>query len=81
MATDPDQGAAVTLRLSERLVIRGHSMDPEHRKEKVAKCRRLASSLSPGDPTREALLKLAEEYESTVEEFDEERHRDRSPDC
>jgi hypothetical protein len=56
-------------------------MDPEHRKGKAAKCRRLASSLSPGDPTREALLKLAEEYESTAEEFDEERHRDRSPDC
>ena len=56
-------------------------MDPEYRKEKAAKCRRLASWLSPGDPTRQALLKLAEEYESTAEEFDEERHRDRSPDC
>jgi hypothetical protein len=56
-------------------------MDPEHRKEKAAQCRRLASCLSPGDPTRQALLKLAEEYESPAEGFDDDRHRDRSPDC
>jgi hypothetical protein len=51
-------------------------MDPEHRKEKAAQCRRLASYLSPGDPARETLLKLAEEYESTTEPFAGERRHE-----
>jgi hypothetical protein len=56
-------------------------MDPEHRKEKAAQCRRLASYLSQGDATREALLKLAEEYESTAEGFDSGRHHEHPLEC
>jgi hypothetical protein len=56
-------------------------MDPEHRREKAAQCRRLASYLSPGDPTRQALLKLAEEYESGAESVDGERHHEHPLEC
>jgi hypothetical protein len=56
-------------------------MDPEHRKEKAAQCRRLASYLSPGDPARQALLKLAEEYESMAEGFDDERRHEHPLEC
>ena len=41
-------------------------MDAAHFKQKVAQCRRLADLLRPGDPTREALLKLAEEYDTAA---------------
>jgi hypothetical protein len=37
------------------------------RLEKAAQCRRLASYLLPGDPTREALLQLAEEAASNYQ--------------
>jgi hypothetical protein len=36
----------------------------EEKEEAAAQCRRLASYLSPGDPTREALLQLVEEAAS-----------------
>ena len=37
-------------------------------KEKATHCRRLASYLSPGDPTREALLQLAKEAASDYQQ-------------
>jgi len=43
-------------------------MDSTQFKERAALCRRLADYLVPGDPTRERLLKLAEEYATAAEE-------------
>jgi hypothetical protein len=56
-------------------------MDPEHRKEKAAQCRRLASYLPPGDPARAKLLQFAEEYENEAEGFGGERRHDHSLEC
>ena len=39
-------------------------------RERATHCRRLADYLVPGDPTREKLLKLAEEYETAAEELE-----------
>ena len=50
-------------------------MDAMRNNDKAARCRRLASWLSPADPAREELLKLAEEYEIEANQFDREpRH-------
>jgi len=50
-------------------------MDIMRNNDKAARCRRLASWLSPADPAREELLKLAEEYEIEANQFDREpRH-------
>ena len=55
-----------------------HSMDASHFRDQAARCQRWAAQLRPGDPAREALIKLAEEYESKARRLRERSSRDPS---